>query len=100
MSLPRSHSDVIFDAIGKSTLITWYVFDHAGDEIALHSHDDFSHSSSVVSGRFEFYDGEGHSIERGPTETVEFPKGRRHAIRALIDGSVLLSINEPGTTAK
>ena len=78
----------------EGTLFTKYVFEHAGDEIPLHSHT-FSHLSLVIVGSAIAFDGEGKELLLTEASApVEFPAGRTHGLKAQTDGTVILQIQQ------
>lgn len=72
-----------------------FVFAKAGDEIPLHSHP-FTHGSIACYGEIEIFDDSGTLAKLSPQSEqfgVEFSLGRRHGIRALTAGTVVVNIN-------
>lgn len=95
--MPRVHAVTLFEHTGnKTTKLTWYFFEKAGDELPLHQHDDFCHASVAIEGKFTVFNDEGNALPLSDRNCVEFPKSRKHGIRAETDNAVLLAINEPG----
>lgn len=80
---------------GQRQAAAYYLFAKAGDEIPLHDHA-FFHSCFCVAGACEIYDDAGKRVAIEAGETIEFPAQRKHAIRALVDGTQTFNVNEPG----
>jgi quercetin dioxygenase-like cupin family protein len=95
MALPVTATFMTTLPDGRSQRVSHYRFVKAGDEIPLHVHP-FFHSTCVLIGRCEIYDDAGKSAIVEAGSFVEFPKGRQHAIRALVDGTHIVNLPEPG----
>jgi quercetin dioxygenase-like cupin family protein len=96
MAIPVPHYGYFSWPDGSKQVFTGYHFLKAGDEITMHKHDFFQHGSFVCRGEFDVYDDAGKSVVVGTGSFVEFPIGRRHAIRARTDDAYCFNINQPG----
>ena len=67
-----------------------YVFACIGDEIPLHVHP-YDHLAVVAHGRVAAFAEDGVREFEAP-DVVMFRAGRRHGIRALTDGAVVLNV--------
>jgi quercetin dioxygenase-like cupin family protein len=95
MAHPRLLSFVMTLPSGERQLVQAYLFDAAGDEIPLHVHADFWHSSLCVAGACEVYDSSGTRARVAAGAFVEFARGREHAVRALEPGTIAIHVCEP-----
>lgn len=92
----KSHANMLLEKFGKPIQLQWYFFESAGEEIPLHFHEIFVHASIVIAGEFEVFDDTGKTKKLALYDYVEFATGRKHGLRALAPGSVLLSVREQG----
>lgn len=76
-----------------SQLAIQYTF-NKDDEIPLHEHD-FWHSCCCLTGQCEVFDDAGKTKTINAGQFVEFKAKRKHGIRALVDGTSTVHINEP-----
>lgn len=96
MAHPRAVSSRHKLPDGRLQEYTLYFFDKAGDEIPIHVHDNYWHSSSCMKGLGEAFDAAGKSVIVKPGKAVEFTVGREHGVRALVDNTLMIHIREPG----
>jgi quercetin dioxygenase-like cupin family protein len=80
---------------GQSQIIQYYLFQKAGEELPLHDHPYF-HSTSCLSGQCEVYNSTGKRVVVEAGQLVELPAKKEHAIRALVDGTQIINLPEPG----
>lgn len=80
---------------GRGQHISHYVFKTAGDELQLHDHE-FFHSTSCLIGCCEVFGPNGPLVTVEAGFFTEIPAHRKHGIRALVDGTHILTLPEPG----
>jgi quercetin dioxygenase-like cupin family protein len=81
---------------GQMQTMRHFAFDHIGEEIVLHAHDTFFHSSSILKGSVEVFDDTDKIDIFRKGETVGFPAGVRHGLRALELPTEVINMPEPG----
>lgn len=81
---------------GKIQTARCFVFESVGEEIPLHAHEFFFHSSCVIKGRVEVFDDTGKIDVFAEGELVGFPAGQKHGIRALELPTEIINVPEPG----
>ena len=79
---------VPFEAFGMR--FERYVLERSGDEVPLHVHP-YDHLAVVAHGRVAAFAEDGAREFEAP-DVVMFRAGRRHGIRALTDGAVVLNV--------
>lgn len=71
---------------------TMYDFEHAGDILPKHVHDESNvHITIVARGRLKAYSHD-WEIEAGPGQLVDFRPGQPHELMALEDGTRIFNI--------
>ena len=95
MAYPQARSFIHTLPSGQRQRFVHYIFSGVGDEIPLHEHPNSMHSTMVLKGPVEVYDGTGKSklVETG--QFVEFAAGRQHAIRAKVAFAEVMNAHEP-----
>lgn len=88
MGAPRAES---FSMCG--TNFVQYVF-QAGDVLPLHEHV-HDHGTIVLAGSVEVFDDHDKTMPLSAGERVMFKAGRKHGVRALVNGTVILNVMPP-----